>query len=295
MIEGWKLKDVLPAITQKATDYIRNKEVIFKRNEDKPFFLYFPLTAPHTPIAPVERFEGTSKAGTYGDFVQEVDWVVGQIMDALEEKGLANNTLVIFTSDNGSPGRDGTNMAGPTQSVLKYNHDPSYHFRGMKADIWEGGHRVPFIARWPGEIKSNTTSSEIICLTDFMATAAVIIGEELPNDAAEDSYNLLPVLKGGSYEKPLREATVHHSGAGQFAIRKGKWKLIPGGGSGGWTPPRRDEAAKEKGLPLIQLYDMSQDVDESNNLYDQYPEVVDSLKELLEAYKSEGRSVPVRN
>ena len=154
---------------------------------------------------------------------------------------------------------------------------------------------VPFIARWPEEIKSNTTSSETICLTDFMATAAAIIGEELPNDAAEDSYNLLPVLKGGSYEKHLREATVHHSGAGQFAIRKGKWKLILGGGSGGWTPPRRDEAAKEKGLPLIQLYDMSQDVDESNNLYDQYPEVVDSLKELLEAYKSEGRSVPVRN
>ena len=295
MIEGWELEDVLPAITRKAASYIRNEEAIFKRNEDKPFFLYFPLTAPHTPIAPFERFEGTSKAGAYGDFVQEVDWVVGQIMDALEEKGLADNTLVIFTSDNGSPGRDGTNMAGPTQSVLKYNHDPSYHFRGMKADIWEGGHRAPFIARWPGEIKSNTTSSETICLTDFMATAAAIIGEELPNDAAEDSYNLLPVLKGGSYEKPLREATVHHSGAGQFAIRKGKWKLIPGGGSGGWTPPRSDEVAREKGLPLIQLYDMSQDVDESNNLYDQYPEVVDSLKVLLEAYKSEGRSVPVRN
>lgn len=295
MIEGWELENVLPAITQKAVAYIRNKEPVFKRNGEDPFFLYFSLTAPHTPIAPLDRFEGESQAGAYGDYVQEVDWVVEQIMKTLKEKGIADNTLVIFTSDNGSPGRDGTNMAGPTQSVTRFGHYPSYHFRGMKADIWEGGHRIPFIARWPGKIKPNTTSNETICLTDFMATAAAILGEDLPNNAAEDSYNLLPILKGKTYEKPLREATVHHSIAGQFAIRQGKWKLILGGGSGGWTSPKNDEAAREKGLPLIQLYDMNQDVDESNNLYDKHSELVDRLKKLLEKYKEEGRSVPIRN
>jgi arylsulfatase A-like enzyme len=183
-------------------------------------------------------------------------------------------------------------MSGPTQSVLKFGHDPSYHFRGMKADIWEGGHRVPFIARWPGEINPGTQSDETICLTDFMATAAAIINEELPNNAAEDSYDLLPVLKGEKYNKPLREATVHHSGGGQFAIRQGKWKLISGGGSGGWTPPRNNNEAEKMGLPLIQLYDFSEDLEEQNNVQEEYPDVVQKLKQLLNDYREHGRSAP---
>jgi arylsulfatase A-like enzyme len=295
MVEGWKLEDVMPAITEKAVAYIKNTESVFNRKEDAPFFLYFTLTAPHTPIAPADKFRDTSEAGAYGDYVQEVDWTVGQIVNALKEKGLEDNTLLIFTSDNGSPGRDGTNMSGPTQSVLKYGHDPSYHFRGMKADIWEGGHHVPFIVRWPGEINPGTQSDETICLTDFMATAAAIINEELPNNAAVDSYNLLPVLKGEIYNKPLREATVHHSGGGQFAIRQGKWKLILGGGSGGWTSPRNDSEAEKLGLPLIQLYDINEDIEEQNNLQEDYPEVVQKLEQLLNDYREKGRSAPKIN
>lgn len=291
MIEGWDLEAVMPAITTKAVEYIKNEREIFKREKGKPFFLYFALTAPHTPIAPSNEFQETSKAGAYGDYVQQIDWTVGQLIKALEEEGLAQNTLLIFTSDNGSPGRDGTNMGGETQSVTKYGHYPSYHFRGMKADVWEGGHHVPFIASWPGKIEPGSQSDETICLTDLMATCAAIIGESLPQNTAEDSYNLLPILKGEKYEKPLREATVHHSGAGKFAIRQGQWKLILGGGSGGWTVPRNDKEAQERGLPLIQLYDLSADIGEQHNVQDQYPEVVEHLKGLLEKYKEDGRSL----
>ncbi|MCK4749095.1 MAG: arylsulfatase, partial [Bacteroidales bacterium] len=154
MLEGWSLEDVMPALTRKAVDYIKAGagEGLFQKAEGKPFFLYFPLTAPHTPIAPATDFQGKSDAGAYGDFVQEVDWTVGQIMKTLEVEGLAENTLVIFTSDNGSPGRDGTDMDGAVNSIRKYGHNPSYIYRGIKTEIWEGGHHVPFIARWPGKI-----------------------------------------------------------------------------------------------------------------------------------------------
>ena len=294
MVEGWELENVIPSLTQKAVDYIKNREVIFKRKEDTPFFLYFTLTAPHTPIAPTKNFQGTSKAGAYGDFVQEVDWTVGQIMQALKDEGLAENTLVVFTSDNGSPGRDGTNMGGAISSVTKYGHNPSYQFRGTKADIYEGGHHVPFFARWPERMKPGITSEEIICLTDFMATCASIVGVELPVNSAEDSYDLLPILLGEIYNSPLREATVHHSGAGQFAIRKGNWKFIQGGGSGGWTSPANDNQAEKLGLPLVQLYNLNNDIGETINVYDKHPEVVDELQKLLEKYKVDGRSVSVK-
>lgn len=295
MLKGWALEKVMPAITQKAVDYIKNTQSIFKREADKPFFLYFALTAPHTPIAPNENFRGSSKAGAYGDFVQEVDWTVGQVLKALDEEGLTDNTLVIFTSDNGSPGRDGTNMSGAVSSVLKYGHNPSYQFRGTKADIWDGGHHVPFFVKWPGNVVPATKSNEIICHTDFMATCAAILGKELPNNAAEDSYNLLPLIKGENFNFPVREATVHHSGGGQFAIRKGKWKYIDGGGSGGWTTPKNNQQAEKEGLPPIQLYDLSTDIGETNNVYTEHPDVVDELKNLLEKYKAEERSVPSKN
>jgi arylsulfatase A-like enzyme len=296
MLEGWDLAAVMPAITNKAVAYIRAKpgEGLFKRAEEKPFFLYFALTAPHTPIAPADQFKGSSRAGAYGDFVQEVDWTVGQVLDALEATGQAENTLLIFTSDNGSPARDGTNMAGPTGSVHRYGHHPSYQFRGMKADIWEGGHHVPFLAAWPGKIQQGTRSDEVICHTDLLATCAAILNAEVPPGAGEDSYNILPALLGQEYEQPIREATVHHSGAGTFAIRQEQWKLILGGGSGGWTPPRNDAAAAEEGLPMVQLYDLSVDIGEQDNVWTQYPEVVDRLTALLKKYQQEGRSVESR-
>jgi arylsulfatase A len=291
MLDGWDLSAVMPALTRKAVEYIKAGagEGLFNRDRDKPFFLYLPLTAPHTPIAPAADFQGTSNAGAYGDFVQEVDWTVGQVMNALEETGLADNTLLIFTSDNGSPGRDGTNMGGPTGSVREYGHNPSYVFRGIKADIWEGGHHVFFFARWPGKILPGSETDEIICHTDLLATCAAILDQSLPDNAGEDSYNILPALIGESYDKPIREAIVHHSIDGSFAIRQGKWKLELCGGSGGWSQPGNN-LAKEMGMPEIQLYDLSTDPKEENNLYDQYPGVVEDLSSLLQQYMDAGRS-----
>ncbi|MCK5457148.1 MAG: arylsulfatase [Melioribacteraceae bacterium] len=286
MLEDWDLTKILTELEKKAVQYVNEKA-----KSENPFFLYFPLTAPHTPIAPDNEYQGKSKAGAYGDLVYQVDNVVGSIVKALEENGIAENTLIIFTSDNGSPGRDGTNMSGPLNSVNAFDHYPSYIFNGIKADIWEGGHRVPFIAKWPGNITPNTKSDEVICHTDLFATFAAILNEKLPDNAAEDSYNILPVLEAQNYNKPLRDATVHHSGNGVFSIRQGKWKLILSPGSGGWSNPK-DKKAAALGMPMIQLYDLNTDINEQKNLQAQYPEVVDRLTNLLEDYVAKGRSTP---
>lgn len=288
MSAGWDLEGVMPAITRKAVEYIAEKG---PNSKQKPFFLYFTLTAPHTPIAPADEFKGSSQAGAYGDYVQQVDWTVGQIMEALKTAQISENTLVIFTSDNGSPAREGVNMAGAVSSVLQYGHHPSYHFRGTKADIWEGGHRVPFIVHWPDQVAAGNLSDQTICHTDFLATCAAILGQSLPDHTAEDSYDLLPLFLDPGMEQAIREATVHHSGNGTFAIRKGKWKLILDAGSGGWSHPKNDQALKD-GLPPVQLYQMDTDFGEQHNVEAEYPEVVQELKELLESYQHSGRSVP---
>ncbi len=285
MLEGWKLNAVMPALTKKAVEYINSKANPFNKKQG-PFFLYFPLTAPHTPIAPAEGFKDKSRAGAYGDYVQQVDWTVGRVMQALEESGHAKNTLVIFTSDNGSPGRDGTNMSGPVRSVEKFGHFPSYIYRGTKADIWEGGHRIPFIASWPGEIKPGSKSNEIICLTDILATCAAIVRDQLPENAGEDSYNILPALTGKKYDSPIREATVHHPIRGMFSIRRGEWKLIDGKGSGGWSGGGKENTAPG------QLYHIIDDPEEKNNLYNKRPDIVEFLTKLLDKYKKEDRSRP---
>jgi len=279
MLKGWKLENILPGLEKKAVEYINARA-------GKPFFLYMPLTAPHTPIAPAQEFKGKSEAGAYGDFVHQVDHVVGRVTAALERNGLADNTLVIFTSDNGSPGRDGTNMNGKPNSVRRFEHNPSHIYRGIKADIWDGGHRVPFIARWPGLIEGGSVSDETICHVDLMATCAAILGHELVPDAGEDSYNILPALTGRKLTKPIREATVHHSIGGMFAIRQGRWKLILGRGSGGWSGRGQPDD------PPVQLYDMSVDASEQRNLSDEYPQVAERLTRLLEKYKKQGHSKP---
>ena len=287
MLPGWDLAAVMPKLTQKAVEYIDGRATEPRR---KPFFLYMPLTAPHTPIAPTEQFLGKSKAGRYGDFVHQVDWTVGQVLAALDRNGLAGDTLVIFTSDNGSPARDGTNMSGRTGSVVKkFGHNPSHPWRGMKADIWEGGHRVPFSARWPGHVGPKTKSSEIICLTDVMATVATIVGHDLPESSAEDSFNFLPVLRGQKPRQPIRETIVHHSVDGTFAIREGNWKLIDGNlGSGGFTRPRRKKPGPDD--PQGQLYNLTDDPKEQNNVWSQHPAVVKRLTERLNQIKRSGRS-----
>ena len=214
-----------------------------------------------------------------------VDDVIGQLSSALEKNGLSENTIVIFTSDNGcSPMAD-------FEELEAVGHDPSYIYRGHKADIFEGGHRIPFILRWPAKVKPNTSSDETICLTDLMATCAGIVGNNLPEDAGEDSYSFLSILSGESYPSPLREATVHHSINGSFALRQGKWKLNFCPGSGGWSDPRPEKAKKE-GLPLLQLYDVETDPGEEQNLADQYPQVVEDLTKLLTQYVENGRSTP---
>ncbi len=290
MMEGWQLEEVMPAITKRAVEYIEAPEdaAPFGKSAEAPFFLYVPLTAPHTPIAPTAEFIGKSGAHRYGDFVAEVDWTVGQIMDALDRTGQADNTLVIFTSDNGSPGRSGENMAGPTNSVRDYGHNPSHQFRGIKADIWEGGHRVPFIVRWPGQVRAGEVSHETICHVDLMATVAAITDVDLPDDAAVDSFDLTPVFTGDDLNRPVRDAVVHHSINGTFAIRRGKWKLILGRGSGGWSD--NGEQDERSG----QLYDLEADPAERHNLYESNPEHVAELEVLLRKYQREGRSAPKR-
>jgi arylsulfatase A-like enzyme len=257
--------------------------------------MYFALPAPHCPIAPAPFVKGRSQAGGYGDYVVEVDWSVGEVMKALERNGLAENTLIIVTSDNGSPGRTKIKRA-PYSIVQVYGHNPSGDLRGIKADIWDGGHREPFIARWPGKISAGTTSDELICLTDLLATCAAIVGAKLPGNAGEDSYNILPALLGSprgdtsrwKTDIPIREAVVHHSSIGMFAIRQGKWKLIFGRGSGGFTKPNRIKP--KPGEPKGQLYDLDKDPAETNNVWAEHPVIVQRLTNLLEKYKKQGHS-----
>ncbi|SJZ63461.1 Arylsulfatase A [Sediminibacterium ginsengisoli] len=266
--------------TAKAVSFIKQQAT-----GKKPFFLYFPMPSPHTPIVPTNRFKGKSGVMEYGDYVQETDWSVGELLKALEESGQAKNTLVIFTSDNGfAP------YVLPKMNVESLGHYPSMDFRGYKSDIWEGGHRIPFLASWPGKIKAGTTNASTVCLSDFMATVSAIIGKPLPDNAGEDSYNILPYLTGNT-SKPIREATVHHSINGYFAIREGNWKLILCPGSGGWEKPKNDEAFKA-GMPPVQLYNLASDIKEEHNVQDKYPEVVQRLTLLMEKYVNDGRSTP---
>ncbi len=271
--------EVLSKLTEKAVTYIDQRS-----REDKPFFLYFSLTAPHTPILPTEEFQGKSETNEYGDFVLQMDWTVGQVIKVLEKNGLKDNTLIIFTNDNGpSPNANFDELSA-------VDHHPTYVFRGHKADIFDGGHHVPFIASWPGKIKPASVCDQATCLTDLMATVADITGYKLPDNAGEDSVSILAAMTGTA-AAPLREAVVHHSVNGSFAIRQGKWKLILCPDSGGWSPPKPD-SAEARDLPPVQLYDMSDDIGEKQNLYQEYPDVVRKLTELLQRYVRNGRSTP---
>jgi len=273
--------DVLPNFTRRAVNYVREQA-----KTKQPFFLYLPYSSPHTPVLPTDEFKGKSGLDSaYADFVMMNDDCIGQIMTAVEKAGIAENTLIIFTSDNGcSPQAD-------FEELEAQGHDPSHIYRGHKADIFEGGHRVPFIARWPLKVKAGSVCDDTTCLTDLLATCADIIGVQLPVDAGEDSVSMLPNLLGAA-ESLAREATVHHSIDGSFAIRQGKWKLIDAPHSGGWSTPRPNDKNALKDLPSVQLYDLEADPGETTNIQDRHPEVVERLKTLLEKYKRETRSTP---
>ena len=271
-------EEVLPHTTEKVLHFLDERSA----QGDQPFFLYVPLSAPHTPWLPTDAFRGQSGAGYYGDFAVQVDDALGQILDRLDQLDLTENTIIVYTSDNGAH--------WPEADIEQYDHRANLHHRGQKADIWEGGHRVPFVARWPGHIPTGTVNNEIITLTDLFATIAAILQTPLPEQSAEDSYNVLPALMNESLDEPIREATVHHSLRGMFALRQGDWKYIEGLGSGGFTPPSSREP--EEGEPPGQLYNLKDDPSEQNNVYADHPEVVERLKALLDTYRDAGYSAP---
>ena len=282
-------------LTAKALGFIQE-------NRERPFFLYFTPCAPHTHVTPAARFRGTSQAGIYGDYIQELDAHVGEILDRLDQLKLDDKTLVIFTSDNGAGLSDfrggGTpelKLASDAGGVLEkfrtakrdacaMGHLANADWRGGKGEAYEGGHREPFIVRWPGRVPAGTESAETICLTDLLASTASILGVKLPDNAGEDSYDILPALTGESLRAPIRPATVLHGGNGIFSIRSGPWKLVKSDGS------EKDGAAESP--PHDELYNLATDPAETKDLAAEQPERVKALNELLEKYISEGRSTP---
>ncbi len=280
---------VMPRLAGEAVRFIERQE-----ESGKPFFLYAPLTSPHLPLAPNTEYRGKSAAGEYGDFVVETDAFLGAVLEALDRTGQADNTLVIFTSDNGGlyhwwEAKETDDLKyykikSRGAYVKQFGHQGNAHLRGTKADIWEGGHRVPFVARWPGRTPAGAVSNELIELTDLLATTAAIVGADLPDGAGEDSRNILPALLAEKPVKPVRDFAVHHSLWGVFAIRQGPWKMIPHRGSGGFTFPKDIDVAKVGG-PAGQLYNLQEDPSETKNLWGQNPEVIERLETLLEEIK----------
>ncbi len=270
--------DVLPTLAKKAAGVIADRA-----KAKKPFFLYMPLNAPHTPIVPSKEWQGKSGLTPYADFVMETDWALGEVLGALDQAGVAENTLVVVTSDNGcSP-------AAHIEDLQAKGHAPNGPLRGHKADIWDGGHRVPFIVRWPAKVKP-AVSDQLVCLTDVFATCAEIVGAKIAANAGEDSFSFLPVLTGAG--KSARTSAVHHSINGVFALRDGAWKLELCPGSGGWSTPRDPEAVKQ-GWPDTQLYRIADgDLAEQKNVAAENPEVVARMTKALEKIVADGRSTP---
>jgi arylsulfatase A len=269
---SFKMDQVIPECTRRACEFLEQSST--------PAFVYLALTGPHTPWVPSAKYKDRSKAGLYGDFVEEVDGAIGQVMETLARTGKEKNTLLIVTSDNGATWelRDAKEAAG---------HMANANWRGQKADIQEAGHRIPFLVRWPGRVAPRSLSTQTVCLTDVFATVAGAVGQPLAKDMAEDSFSLLPELEGRQ-KGPLRPGIVHHSSTGLFSVRQGDWKLVLGRGSGGFTEPV--EILVRPGEPEGELYNLKDDPHEDNDLYQDRPEVVARLTALLDKWKAAGRS-----
>ena len=269
-------EDVLPHLTDKVLERIESEK-------DKPFFIYFPMPAPHTPILPSPEFLGKSGTNEYGDFVLMVDAMVGRILDKLKELGLHENTIVVFTSDNGcSP------MAN-FEELLQAGHNPSYVFRGHKADIYEGGHRIPLLVQWPARIKPGKRCDQLVCLCDFMATMAEMLGAEQPPEAGVDRESNLTLWMDAD-GPAVREDVVHQSINGSLSLRKGKYKLEMCPGSGGWSYPAPGEETAD--MPRFQLYDLETDISERVNIIEEHPAIEAYMKKILVGYIRNGRSTP---
>ena len=265
-----------------------------KNHPGKPFFLYHAMQAVHLPSFPAVKFKGKTSAGPHGDFIFEMDYIVGELLHTIDSLGVAGNTLVMFASDNGPEVLSVLNMR------KTYGHDGARPWRGVKRDQWEGGHRTPFIVRWPGKIKPNTASNQLLSLTDIMATCAELTGVKLPGDAAEDSYSMLPAFLGTQGSEPIRQYMLEQTISLAMSIREGKWKYLDHKGSGGNNYDRDDEWSMkvyklEDTDPDApgQLYNLESDPGERINLYSKHPEIVATLKGKLEAFKNSGRSAPV--
>lgn len=275
--EEFEAIDVLDELVAETVQYISGYK------SDKPFFIYMPLPSPHTPIVPSKKWQGKSGIGRYGDFMMQTDDIVGQVVRALEEKGISENTMLIVTSDNGC------SKAANFKQLEDHGHFASAQYRGSKADLWEGGHRVPFLVKWPKVIKAGSVSDVLTCQTDMLATCAEMLGKELPVNAGEDSESILPIFTGKPTEFS-RKGIINHSVSGHFAYRQGKWKLLLAKGSAGWTAPTEKALAKVDDAPEAQLYDLEADPGEQNNLYLKNPEVVEQLMALLKEDIGNGRS-----
>ncbi len=273
MAQGFDFKKVVPHFTNHAVAYIKQHA-----NQKQPFFLYFALPAPHTPWLPTDEFTGKSKAGEYGDYVVRTDAMVGRVLKAIKASGLSSNTIIFFASDNGPYWRP--------RFIEKYHHHAAYVFRGMKADVWEGGHRIPFIVKWEDKIKPGSVSNVTTTLTNLIATCADLLSGQDHVKAATDSYSILPVLFGQKDSAKIPQVIVNESSQGLFAVRDGDWKLIEGLGSGGFSAPVRGEP--QPGGPKGQLYNLNNDISEKKNLYLLYPEKVKQMKSLMDSIKNLG-------
>ena len=281
------MEDCLDRLTDEVVGFLERNS-----RSEQPFFLYFPMTAPHKPVLPHSRFLGKTDLGPYGDFIVQCDAVVGRVLKSLDSLGLCSNTMVVFTSDNGSfmrrlDGADQKDHVGDEtiQAFRSDRHRANGSLRGTKADIWEAGHRVPFMVRYPGKITAGSVCDVPVCLTDYYATVADLLGRNIPENAAEDSFNLMPLLEdsGGSTYK--RAPVINHSSGGMFAIRSGQWKLVLGNGSGGREAP--------KGRPFekpYQLFDLNSDIGERRNVIDQNQHVAKELEQAFWKIHDSGRS-----
>jgi arylsulfatase A-like enzyme len=287
VVPGWNLTNTMPEITQRAVKYVEEAG-----ESGKPFFLYLALTAPHYPVVPAPEFHGRSQAGPYGDFVAQVDCTVGEVLAALSRAKLEKNTIVIFTSDNGPECVEID--PGAYDRIQQYDHRSMDGLRGVKRDAWEGGHRVPFLARWPGHFPKGRVSDEIICHVDLMATFAKLAGASLPANAGEDSYDIMPALLGRKQKQSIREATVLHSGSGKFVLRQGDWVFIDARSGDDNKEPAwfKQERGYTTNNFAGELYNLRKDLVERRNLYGEKPELVQKLTALLDKYKREGRSTP---
>jgi len=266
MAPGWKFEEIMPTLTEKCVGYIHEHA---KSNE--PFFLYFPMTSPHEPVSPSEQFKGKSGIAPIADFLMETDWSAGQVLKAIDDAGIADNTIVIFAGDNGHSPYTGMEL------LTEHGHTASGPYRGHKGQIWEGGHRVPLLVRWPKKIAAGSTSNQLVCLNDVMATCAVALGHELPANAAEDSFNMVPALRGND-KKTIRENLVNHDVKGRFALRQGPWKLVT--------------IADKETAPKYELYNLDQDIAESRDLSAQHPDIAAQMIAALDTIVADGRSTP---